>query len=61
VLAFPYVVHFFAHKFASLRTGGFAFASVFTSAFQGLFFGHGRPPYRNRNPVQASESIQDFL
>jgi predicted MFS family arabinose efflux permease len=40
MLAFSNVMHFFSHKFSSLRTGRLAFARIFLSAFEGFFFRH---------------------
>jgi hypothetical protein len=40
MLPFPDVVNFFPHELPSLSGGSFAFSSVFTSPFHGLFFRH---------------------
>ena len=44
MLAFSHVVHFFAHKFSSLRAGRFSLAGILTSAFDCFFFRHTNPP-----------------
>ena len=38
--ALPDMMHFFAHEFARLRAGGFAFGFVLAGPFDGLLFRH---------------------
>ena len=40
MFTFPNVFHFFAHEFARLSAGRFAFALVFVRAFNCFFFWH---------------------
>ena len=40
MLAFTDVIHFFSYKFSGLCAGGFAFACIFSGAFQRTFFRH---------------------
>lgn len=35
------MIHFFAHEFAGLGAGRFAFPRIFPGAFQSFLFGHG--------------------
>jgi len=45
VFASANVVHLFSYEFSRLRARGFAFASIFSRAFDGLSFGHDFLPF----------------
>ncbi len=57
VFTFSNVFHFFAHEFARLSAGRFAFALVFARAFNCFFFGHNR----NVSPLAGRLDVEDRM
>lgn len=57
MFTFANVFHFFAHEFARLSAGRFAFALVFARAFDCFFFWHNR----NVSPLAACLDVQDYM
>jgi hypothetical protein len=57
MFTFPNVFHFFAHKLARLSRRRFAFALVFSRAFNCFFFWHNR----NVSPLAARLDVQDYM
>ena len=57
MFTFSNVFHFFAHEFARLSAGRFAFALVFARAFNCFFFGHNR----NVSPLAGRLDVEDRM
>jgi hypothetical protein len=57
VFTFPDVFHFFAHKLARLSRRRFAFALVFSRAFQCFLFGH----IKSVSPLAISLDVEDCV
>ena len=50
MLAFPNVLHFFAHKLAGLSGRRFAFTLIFARAFNSFFFWHNKMSFAFGDP-----------
>ena len=57
VLAFPNVIHFFAHKLARLSRRRFAFALVFARSFDCFFFWHTK----SVSPLATRLDVEDCI
>lgn len=57
MFTFPNVFHFFAHKLACLSRRRFAFALVFSRAFQCFLFGH----IKSVSPLATSLDVEDCV
>ncbi len=57
MFTFANVFHFFAHEFARLSAGRFAFALVFARAFQCFLFWH----IKTVSPLATSLDVEDCV